>query len=140
MNDEDEWLGVAVHHRVPYLIRGVLAEFILDYQAYDPEFSTSASATTFRGGVLTVTADVALQFLRALKARSLSREEARVLVHSSNAPELLVFIDFDLKRFVHSYYDLALEDYIPTGWRGSLGDPRYALKNWYSQWISTNQV
>lgn len=138
MSGDHEWLGVAVYHRVPYLISGILAEFILEYQAYDPVFSASASAKTFRGGVLNLTPDNVPQFLRALKARPLSREEVRALVDSSNIPEFLVFIDFDVRRYVHSYYDLPLEDYIPTGWHGNLGDPCSALKNWYSQWISTN--
>lgn len=131
MSGEEIWNGVAVYQQTPNLISGILAEFILDYRAFDPAFCTSKSAASFRGGVLTVTADVFPQFLRALSARPIPPHEVSHLVDSSNALEILVFVDCDSQLYVHSYYDLALEDYVPRGWRGELGDPAQALKQWY---------
>jgi hypothetical protein len=134
MSDEEEWAGVAIHQGQPYLITGMLAEFILDYRAYDPQFSASGGAAEFRGGVLTATSHDAVPFLRAMKARTLTPQEADSLAHSgTDAPELLAFMDFDARRYVHSYYDLPLERYVPKGWRGALGDPREALRNWSSR-------
>lgn len=132
--EEQEWPGVAVYRGQLYAISGILAEFILDYQAYDPEWCAKAVAAAFRGGILTITAETIPRFLRVMKARHLTAQEGQELAHSNvNEPDLLAFIDFDRQRYVHSYYDLPLEKYVPKGWRGALGDPRAALRQWYTR-------
>ena len=132
MNNDVEWFGVALHQGKLYLITGILADFILDYRAYDPEYCAKNASADFRDGILTVTVDNIPQFLRALKARLLTTHEGRLLAESAvNEPELLAFIDFDSHRYIHSYYHLELEDYIPKKWRGALGNPRQELKRLY---------
>jgi hypothetical protein len=71
-----------------------------------------------------VNPDNVSSFLQALNARELTPEQVRDM--SERTPDrvdLIAFIDFDANRFVHSYYDLALEDYVPRRWHGALGAP-----------------
>jgi hypothetical protein len=134
VNNEDESLGVALYQRELYAITGTLAEFILDYAAYDPTFSREPDAASFRGGVLTVTQLNVPQFLRAMKARPLTPQEATSWSDSTGAgPDVLAFIDFDSRRFVHSYYDLPLEQYVPKGWHAALGNPHEEIRSWCSK-------
>lgn len=129
MSDGDEeFEAVVVSGRRFHVICGTLAELILDYRKYDPEFANDPSAHSFRGGVLTATSDNASTFLRALRARELSMAEAAAMAETDASDrELLALIDFDSKLYIHAYYDLPLENYVPDGWRGVLGDPREAL-------------
>lgn len=133
MNSDMEWIGVAAFQGKLYLISGTLAEFILDYMAYDPEFCMSGNGSNFRGGVLTVTSDNVQQFLKAMQFRTITMREGELLADSAtDNSKFLAFIDFDCKKYVHSYYDLALEDYVPKGWHGVMGDPARELKRWNS--------
>jgi hypothetical protein len=137
VNNEGEWLGIALYQGEIFLITGILAEFILDYRAYDPEYSSSRESSGFRGGVLTLTPNNISQFLSMLNARALTMTEMESLANSAtDGSELLAFIDFDSQQYVHSYYDLALEEYIPQGWHGVLGNPRQKLKEVYSMRLS----
>jgi hypothetical protein len=130
-DDEEEWTGVATHEGRPFTITGNLGEFILDYASYDPAFVATGDMRGFRDGLVTVTADTAPRFLAALHAVPMTGEDVRALIESDqNEIDLLAFIDFDARRYIHSYYDLALEDYLPKGWHGALGDPRKALDEW----------
>jgi hypothetical protein len=64
-----------------------------------------------------------------MRGRPLSDEELRSRNSTTDFdPELIAYIDFDRRRFVHAYYDLPLEDYVPRGWKGSLGDPLLAAQ------------
>jgi hypothetical protein len=136
-NNEGEWLGIALYQGAIYLITGILVEFILDFGAYDPEYSSSRESSSFRGGVLTLAPDNISQFLSTLNARALTMPEVESLANSATDKfELLAFIDFDSQQYVHSYYDLALEEYIPQGWHGVLGNPRQKLKEIYSRKLS----
>ena len=123
----EEWTAIARRRGEFFALTGVLADFILDYQRYDPAIRTDPYRVHFRGGLLTATSENAAEFLHALGARRLPADELRSILGSST-PDLLAFIDFDTRRYVHSYYDLPLEDYVPTGWRGRLGDPREELR------------
>ena len=137
MNNGGEWLGIALYQGKIFLIMGILAEFILDYKAYDPEYSSSRESSSFRGGILTLTPNNISRFLSTLNARALTMSEIGSLANSAtDESELLAFIDFDSQQYVHSYYDLALEDYIPQGWHGVLGNPRQKLQEIYSRRLS----
>jgi hypothetical protein len=132
MTTEEEWWGIALYQGNLYALTGILAEFILDYPAYDPDFSASPNAASFRGGALRVTQENIPQFLQALKARVLTPQDVQSFLDSLvDESRLIAFIDFDSRQFVHSYYDLALEDYIPKGWRGKLGNPREEILRRY---------
>jgi hypothetical protein len=126
-DEVEEWLGVVRYQGELYLVKGILAELILDYLAWDPAFSEDDGVAEFRNGLLTVTDENAPQFLQALAARRLAPAEVAALLRPTT-PELLVFMDFDARRYIHSYYDLPLEKYVPKGWRGHLGDPRHELE------------
>ncbi len=125
-DDVEEWTGIARRGGEFFALTGILPEFILDYKSYDPASQTEPRGAAFRDGVMTVTTENGDGFVRALKGRRLSISELRRIVDSST-PDLLALIDFDTRRYVHSYYDLPLEDYVPSGWRGRLGDPREEL-------------
>lgn len=130
-DDEGEWIGVATHNGRAFTIKGNVGEFILDYAAYDPASVAKAEVGLYRDGLVTATTETATQFLKALHATPMTRVGIRALIESSqDEADLLAFIDFDARRYIHSYYDLALEDYLPKGWHGALGDPRKALDEW----------
>lgn len=120
----DQWRGIATYRGSTYALTGTIGDFILDMKAYDP--TSAGGGATFRLGVLTVDNDNAVLFLRALNAQQMPSGEA-VARAKELGSDLIAYIDFDSRRFVHSYYDLPLEDYVPKGWRGSLGDPVEAL-------------
>jgi len=124
----EEWLGVVQYQRTFYGIIGIVAEFILDYHAYDPTFDESAGAANFRNGLLTVDVDNAQSFISALNGRRLTSADIDSFIRAPTEPDLMVFIDFDAKRYVHSYHDMLLEKYVPKGWKGVLGDPRQELR------------
>jgi hypothetical protein len=125
--DDEDLLGVAIYQGAVYTLLGVLVDFMPDYQAYDPEGSATEEAREFREGVLTLSVEAAPRFLRALNAKLLTRDQAEFLASKTDEPELTFFVDFDSRRFVHSYFDLAFEDYCPRGWKCLLGRPQEEL-------------
>jgi hypothetical protein len=124
----EEWLGVVKYQQEFYAVTGITAEFILDYHAYDPTFDESTGAADFRNGLLTVDVNNAQSFINALNGRRLTSADIDNLIQSPTEPDLIFFIDFDAKRYVHSYHDMMLEKSVPRGWKGLFGDPRQELR------------
>ena len=128
---DQDWAGLAVSDGKLYQLSGSLADFVLDYASYDPVFSSGPKKQSFRNGVLTLTHENVSQFLDALHARALGSQEVERWIDSkAEGNTFIAFIDLDSKRFVHSYFDLPLEDYVPRGWKSQLSDPSAAVRQW----------
>ncbi len=128
---DPEWVGLAVSEGKLYQLSGSLADFILDYASYDPVFSSGPKTHSFRNGVFTLTHENVPQFLDALHARPVESQEVdRWIDAKTEENTFIAFIDLDAKRFVHSYFDLPLEDYVPRGWKSQLSDPSAAVRHW----------
>ena len=112
----DEW----------FLVMGFVADFILDYASYDPTYSPDDYV--FRDGLVVVTPNDGLQYLAALRSRSVARPEFAALLerYGPDRTRPIALIDFDNALFVSSFFDQALEDEVGDGWTGSYSDPMAA--------------
>lgn len=123
--DYDELIGAVKHKSQWRFFAGTIAEWNLDYASYDPGYDPSKSSYLFRGGLLTVDETKADAFCIAMSEHELSHDDVRSLVAEKGAEKvpLTVVVNFDEKLFVNGFYDLAIEEYVPTGWRGVFDDP-----------------
>lgn len=124
----EEWLAVVRCGGTFFLVLATVGELILDYARYDPEFSRSGDTRIFRNGLLSVTSENAPEYLSALRAQPIQSGDMEQVLSGRTQPDLMAFIDFDARLYVHSYGDLPLERYVPRRWHGALGDPRLALR------------
>jgi hypothetical protein len=120
-----ELLGAVCHRQHWRFYSGTIAEWILDYRAYDPAYDPSAWPTPFRNNLLTVSPDDAAAFQESMAPQEQSLDEVRALVQhrGTEAVPLSVVVDFDRRLFVNGYYDLAIEAYVPPGWQAVFDDP-----------------
>jgi len=127
----EEYVGFVKFGDELFKVRGILAEFILDYEKNDPAFVKSPLVNSFRAGLLKVSEANAPEFLHVLNAEKMLPEKGHIAEMIDKAgDELIAFIDFDARNYVHSYFDLPLEDYLPKKWTGCLGDPIQPVRQW----------
>jgi len=122
----DEYIGAVHADGIWRFFAGTLAEWILDYNTYDPNYDPNKWSGTFRNNLLRVEVNQASAFQDAMRAHELSEADIKALVKERGADKvpLTVVVDFDERQFVNSYYDLALEEYVPPGWTAVFDDPQ----------------
>ena len=108
-----------------FLVMGYVADFILDYPAYDPNYDPSRRPTPFRNGLMTVTPQDGHAYMEALAHRSLPLDQVGALLneYGPDRTRPIILIDFDNALFVSAFFDQALEDEVGAGWTGSYADP-----------------
>lgn len=115
---------VRVDGEFHYLLLFV-AEWILDYDAYDPSHPTGADENGhFRNGLWVVGPGDGRRFLAAVDEFEVASDQLDALSAVNglrSRPQ--VFIDFDTGRQVSWFYDIAVETYAGAGWDARFGDP-----------------
>jgi hypothetical protein len=122
---QDELIGVVRNHSQWRFFAGTLAEWILDYTSYDPSYDPSKWSYVYRGNLLKVDEHVADEFCRVMEVREFFPIDIQRLVknHGSDKIPLTILVDFDERVFINGFYDLAIENYAPAGWKAYFGSP-----------------
>jgi len=98
---------------------GIIAEWIMDYQTYDPEYNPDESETSFRNNILLVDESNGEAFCDAMSPYEILKDEIDNVLDKYEGKKLpLITIDFDNRIFTSVFFDIALEDYIPPKWKG----------------------
>jgi hypothetical protein len=120
------------------IFAATLGEWTLDYPAYDPT-PVSGDVAAFRSGLLVVDERSADAFCTALAPWEVPLEvlDAWLRTLPPGQLNLCFVVDFDRRLFVHGY-DEPIEpksQYIPSHWRGVVGDPlRYCPPELAALW------
>jgi hypothetical protein len=144
----NEYIGLVCSAGVWRCFTGMLAEWILDYRAYDPSYDPTKWPDTPRNQLLQVGVDQAVEFQLIFEERELTKQGIQYILSTVGAPRAypIAAVDFDTRRYVNGFYDLALEEYVPAGWISVFDDPlqyvsedlRILWKN-YMQWRTDNE-
>ncbi|MCW3100174.1 MAG: hypothetical protein JWL77_5792 [Chthonomonadaceae bacterium] len=117
-----------------------LADWIMDYEAYDPGSGPSEpfdprdypiealernANFIFRNNIYTVDESNVNAYIDYLLTLEISAEDTKAilehkLIHTTRP---LVVIDFDKRLFVNGTGEVAIHDYVPAGWLGIEGNP-----------------
>lgn len=122
---QDELLGAVRLGSKWRYFAGTLAEWILDYASYDPDYDPANWTYIYRNNLLRVDETLANEFCDAMKEHEFIPEDIRHLVDKKGADKipLAIVIDFDNLVFINGFYDLALEEYAPKWWTNYFGNP-----------------
>jgi len=122
---QDELLGAVRLESKWRFFAGTLAEWILDYVSYDPNYDPAKWAYVYRNNLLRVDETLASEFCDAMKEHEFLPDDIRRLVDEKGADKipLVVVVDFDNRIFVNGFYDIALEEYAPKWWTKYFGNP-----------------
>lgn len=115
---------VRVDGEFHYLLLFV-AEWILDYDAYDPSHPAGDDDDGhFRQGLWVVDPADGRRFLDAVRDYEIPGEQLDALSAVNglrSRPQ--VFVDFDTGRQYSWFFDIAVETYAGRAWEASFGDP-----------------
>jgi hypothetical protein len=119
-----------------HYVLGTLAEWILDYPAYDPSYDQTQWSDLFRSGLLRVGLEDGSAFLSAMHSGEIPVEEldSFVAFNSQERSRPRVLVDFDAGSFMSSFYDVALEEYSGEDWQADFGDPLADVPDEIARW------
>jgi hypothetical protein len=125
--DPDDLVGAVCLDGSWQLFAGVIGEWVLDYQTYDPSYAAAPSRGDFRGGLLVVDVLAAQAFLNAMRPYELELDALRRFFRENASAAgdwpLSVALDFDRRVFVNGFGEVAAHRYVPSGWQGIEDDP-----------------
>ncbi|MBD2530317.1 hypothetical protein H6G97_12340 [Nostoc flagelliforme FACHB-838] len=121
--DPDDLIGAVKYNSKWRFFGGTVAEWILDYASYDPDFDPSKSDVVFRNNLLKVDETNAVHFLKAMEPYELLVTDLQQLIKQEGANNwpLTTVVDFDKKTYVNGFSEIPLHQYVPTGWTGYEG-------------------
>lgn len=121
----DELIGVVISQGKWGIYHAYLGEWIMDYARYDPSYDAAADGKKFRNGLLVVDDSSIRAYLEWLEPYSVSLVDLSEFAHSHGFSKArpVFLVNFDEHLFVTGFYDVAIEGYVPQGWRGVYADP-----------------
>lgn len=135
--DYNQILGMITLNGVTSFYLGEPAEWVMDYQKYDPTYNPQDWNYIFRGNILYVDENNAQSFIDTMGEYQLKEDEIESFLQEFDDEDIrpLVLIDFDQKNFVNNFYDISFEKYIPRHWKGIFDDPlKYVDKRFIKSW------
>jgi hypothetical protein len=94
--------------------------WILDMNAYDPDYDPNEDEFVFRNNVAVVSDENIPHFFNAIENDRISYPT----LQESSLLHIIFFIDFDVKTFVSYFNDIEVETYLPdSSWKGFFDDP-----------------
>ncbi|MDY7013860.1 MAG: hypothetical protein SVX43_09745 [Cyanobacteriota bacterium] len=124
--DIDDLLGAVCYGSRWHFFVCTVAEWILDYETYDPSvLSPFTDSFVFRDNLFKVDDSNFSEFIEAIKEFELALSEIRELLEfdGANNRDLLVVIDYDKKIYVNGFREIDIHNYVPDNWYGFEGDP-----------------
>ncbi len=120
-----EFPGVVKYESSYYYAIGILADWILDYRSYDPEYDPAEwSKKSARDDYPVISPVMGRTFLESIGLRKFGTDVIPGFLSANGSDRAfpLFFVNFDDSEYISSYHDLPLEDYAGKGWTSSYGD------------------
>lgn len=128
--DADYLLGIVLYKGVYRFYLNPIAWWILDYAAYDPSILEDSERTSgFRDGIITVNVNTAETFINSISADEISVAELKDAVGDGQLQPYFL-VDFDNTTMTSYFYDIEVESYVPTGWKGVFANPIDSLPDY----------
>lgn len=103
-----------------------IAYWILNYQKYDPQYNPAEWDFVFRDNILNVSDDQFEHFFKVIDIDKVLINELKLVINRIpvTSKRIYFYIDFDGKKFVNGFEDIAIEEYLPNlSWSGNFDNP-----------------
>jgi hypothetical protein len=116
--DIDDLIGAVKYKGQWRFFAGIVAEWVLDYERYEPGYDPVRDDTPFRNGLLVVNENNAGEFCNVMAPYELSPSDIEQLIKKEGANHfpLSIVIDFDAKVYINGFSEIPLHEYVPSNW------------------------
>jgi hypothetical protein len=124
--DLDEYIGAVKLNGKWRFFHEMMSVWILDYKSYDPQYDPfGPKSNGWRKNLLVVDTDNAEAFCEVMRDKELLPEQIpQSFTEFGSRKKLSFVVNFDEKIYINGWGDnIALHDYVPTGWQSIEDDP-----------------
>jgi hypothetical protein len=121
ISDPEEYVGAVLRGGVWRFFYADFGIWILDYASYD----SKDSVANWRNSLRVIDEDNADEFIDFLSKQEIPLDSLSSVQSAFGSPAKVRFVvNFDEKMFVNGWGDnIAIHDYVPSGWKGIEDDP-----------------